>query len=49
MMKTTERLVTMNNTMLMQVNGGCVTGPLVNLIKYLIGKMKNWIYKTQLV
>ena len=45
MMKTTERLVTMNNTMLMQVNGGCVTGPLVNPIKYLIGKMKNWIYK----
>ena len=29
MMNTTERLVTMNNTMLMQDDGGCVTGPLV--------------------
>ena len=49
MMKTSERLVTMNNTMLMQVNGGCVTGPLVNPIKYLIGKIRNWLYKTQSV
>lgn len=49
MMKTTERLVTMNNTMLMQINGGYVTGPLVNPIKYLIGKIRNWLYKTQSV
>jgi hypothetical protein len=49
MMKTTERLVTMNNTMLMQVNGGCVTGPLVNPIKYLIYKIKKLLYKTQSV
>lgn len=48
-MKAKEKLETMNAVMLMQVNGGCVTGPLVNHIKYLIGKMKNWIYKTQLV
>ena len=48
-MKSKEKLETMNAVMLMQVNGGCVTGPLVNPIKYLIGKMKNWIYKTQLV
>ncbi len=48
-MKAKKKLETMNAVMLMQVNGGCVTGPLVNPIKYLIGKMKNWIYKTQLV
>lgn len=48
-MKAKKKLETMNAVMLMQVNGGFVTGPLVNPIKYLIGKMKNWIYKTQLV
>lgn len=48
-MKAKEKLETMNAVMLMQVNGGCVTGPLVNPIKYLIGKIRNWLYKTQLV
>lgn len=49
MMKTTEILVTMNNTMFMQVDGGFVIGSLISPVKYLIDKIKNWIYKTQSV
>ncbi len=39
----------MNNTMLMKVDGGFVIGSLISPVKYLIHKIKNWIYKTQLV
>ena len=42
-------LVTMNNTMFMQVDGGFVIGSLISPVKYLIDKIKNWIYKTQSV
>ena len=49
MMNTTEILVTMNNTMFMQDDGGFVIGLLISPVKYLIDKIKNWIYKTQSV
>ena len=49
MMNTTEILVTINNTMFMQVNGGFVKGSLISPVKYLKKKKKNWIYKTQSV
>ena len=45
MMKTTERLVTMNNTMLMQVNGGCVTGFFVFPIKNMNAKIRKLFNK----
>ena len=48
-MNTTEILVTMNNTMLMQVDGGFVIESLISPVKYFIGKIKNWIYKIQSV
>ena len=44
-----KKLETMNNTMLMKVDGGFVIGSLISPVKYLIHKIKNWIYKTQLV
>ena len=37
-MNTTEILVTMNNTMFMQVDGGFVIGSLISPVKYLIDK-----------
>lgn len=40
MMNTTEILVTMNNTMFMQVDGGFVIGSLISPVKYLIDKSK---------
>lgn len=40
MMNTTEILVTMNNTMFMQVDGGFVIGSLISPVKYLIDKIK---------
>lgn len=49
MMNTTEILVTMNNTMFMQDDGGFVIGSLISPVKYLIYKIKKLLYKTQSV